>query len=85
MILYSILHTQKQNDRIPNITKTWGNAKNILFYSDHEDIECNVYKVSDNTEYSSGQEKQIKVFELLKIGDKKAKAIREKIKQATTL
>lgn len=66
MILYSILHTQKQHERVSNILETWGQSKNIIFYSDHEDPSYNIYKVSDNSEYSSGQEKQIKVLELLK-------------------
>lgn len=64
-ILYCIIHTQKQDDRIGNITNTWGMRQNIIFYSDHSIIEKNIYKVSDRTDYASGQEKQINVFNLI--------------------
>lgn len=66
MILYCVIHTINQQDREYNILSTWGKHKDIIFYSDHEDLTHKVYKVSDNNSYSSGQEKQIKVFELLK-------------------
>lgn len=64
-ILYCILHTQFQKDRVENIKNTWGKNKNIIFYSDYNDLFNNVFKVSNRSDYSSGQEKQINVFALL--------------------
>ena len=64
-ILYCIIHTQHQNNRIKNITNTWGRDKSILFYSDHDDPLNNCYKVCEQSDYSSGQLKQINVFNLL--------------------
>ena len=66
MILYCVIHTINQKNRFNNIKLTWGKDKNIIFYGDYEDLNNNIYKVSDNTHYSSGQEKQINIFQLLK-------------------
>lgn len=65
-ILFSILHTHKQDERVDNVLETWGQNENVIFYSDKENLDKKVYKVSDNSEYDSGQEKQINVFKLLK-------------------
>jgi len=64
-ILYCIIHTQHQNNRITNITNTWGKNNSILFYSDHDDPSNHCYKVCDRSDYVSGQIKQINVFNLL--------------------
>jgi hypothetical protein len=64
-ILYCIIHTQHQNNRIKNITNTWGKNNSVIFYSDHDDSSNNCYKVCERSDYSSGQLKQINVFNLL--------------------
>ena len=65
-ILYCVIHTQHQDDRANSILSTWGKDKNLLFYSDHSVPEKNIYKVCDQSDYASGQMKQINVFDLLK-------------------
>ena len=68
------LDTKERIDKITNyINHNYLDTKNLLQTDDFKD---------DIKEYNSIKEQ---VFELLKIGDKKAKAIREKINQATTL
>ena len=61
-VLYCIIHTQKQDNRIDNIINTWGKNQNLIFYSDHTIIKNNIYQVSTRNDYASGQEKQINVF-----------------------
>jgi hypothetical protein len=64
-ILYCILHTKNQKSRVDNIIKTWGKNNDLIFFSDHEDSELNIHKVSENSSYNSGQEKQIKSIQFL--------------------
>jgi hypothetical protein len=64
-ILYCIIHTQKQSDRYDNIVKTWAQNNDFIFYSDHEDIENKVVKASNRSDYSSGEEKQINMINIL--------------------
>lgn len=64
-ILYCILHTQNQNDRVDNILDTWGKSRDVMFYSDEENLEKNIRKVSDRSDYDSAKEKQINVFKIL--------------------
>lgn len=66
-ILYLILHTQKQSDRYYNIIDTWAKNQHYIFCSDHDDESSNVWKVSDNSDYNSGQEKQINTIKYLPI------------------
>lgn len=40
--------------------QTWGHDQNVLFYGDYDD--ANVIKVSDKTDYSSGEDKQINII-----------------------
>ena len=68
------LDTQERIDRITNyINHNYIDAKNLLQTDDFKD---------DLKEYNAIKEQ---VFELMKKGDQKAKAIRDKIKQATTV
>lgn len=60
-ILYLVIHTQKQPDRYQSIMETWGKNVDILFYSDHEELP-NIIKVSNNSDYNSGEEKQINII-----------------------
>jgi len=58
-ILFVLSHSCKQEERYNNIINSWGNNINYFFYSDHEDISKNIYKMSDNSDYGSGEEKQV--------------------------
>lgn len=60
-ILYLVIHTQKQQERYDNIMQTWGIDVDVLFYSDHE-MSPNIIKVSELTDYSSGEDKQINII-----------------------
>jgi hypothetical protein len=59
-ILYCIIHTIAQKEREDFILSTWGRNKDLVFYGDYE-TTGNKYllKVSDNSDYTSGEEKQI--------------------------
>jgi len=41
--------------------ETWGKNVDVLFYSDHEELP-NIIKVSNNSDYSSGEDKQINII-----------------------
>jgi hypothetical protein len=58
--------TKKHQDRIDNIIETWANDIDTIFYSDHQDPECGVIKVSNRDDYASGEEKQINVLNKIK-------------------
>lgn len=57
--------TKKHLDRIETISKTWAEKIDTVFYSDHQDSEYNVIKVSNRDDYASGEEKQINVLNKL--------------------
>jgi hypothetical protein len=61
-ILYVILHGSIYHDRYFNVKETWGKEVDCLFYSDYEDLEKNIIKVSDRTDYSSNEEKHVNVI-----------------------
>ncbi len=65
-ILYVILHGASSKDRYENIVETWGKDKNIIFYSDYEDLDKKIYKVSNRTDYHSAEEKHLNVITLIK-------------------
>lgn len=58
-ILYVILHGSMNPDRYYNVKNTWGKNVDCLFYSDHEDKDKNIVKVSDRTDYGSNEEKHV--------------------------
>jgi hypothetical protein len=64
-VLYVILHTQHQPDRFDWIAKTWAKDVDHIFISDHEDLENNIIKVSNSSDYESCEEKQINSINLL--------------------
>ena len=65
-ILYCAIHTINQKERVEWIRSTWGENQDVIFYGDYDDKDSNSFKVSDKNDYSSGQEKQIKIFDFLK-------------------
>jgi len=58
-ILYVLLHGSMNPNRYYNVKETWGKDVDCLFYSDHEDSEKNIIKVSNRTDYHSNEEKHI--------------------------
>lgn len=53
------MNGQLKNDRIKNVKNTWGKDVELIFYSDFEDLENNVYKVIDKKGYWDLEEKHI--------------------------
>jgi hypothetical protein len=64
-ILYVILHGSVNKNRYFNVMDTWGKYVDCLFYSDHEDKEKNIIKVSDRKDYWGLEEKHINMFKIL--------------------
>ena len=64
-ILYVILHGSTNPDRYFNVKETWGKDVDCIFYSDHEDKEKNIIKVSDRTDYHSNEDKHVNVIKYL--------------------
>ena len=64
-ILYVVLHGKSSDYRYEGIIKTWAKNKNIIFYSDYEDIDKKIHKVSNITDYSSNEEKHLNAFLLV--------------------
>jgi len=62
-ILYVILHGSMNPSRYFNIKETWGKDVDCLFYSDHEEIEKNIIKVSDRKDYHSCELKHVNVIQ----------------------
>lgn len=65
-ILYYLLHGGACNGRVNNVVDTWGRNENVVFYSDYEDVDRNIYKVSDGTDYWDLEEKHVKGIKFLK-------------------
>jgi len=61
-ILYCVLHGSVHPDRYNNVINSWGKDQNLLFYSDTEDPNKNIVKVTDRTDYHSNEEKNVNVF-----------------------
>ena len=64
-VLFVILHGSMSKERKIHIKNTWGKNQDCLFYSDYEDKNYNVIKVSDRTDYHSNEEKHINLINLL--------------------
>jgi hypothetical protein len=58
-ILYCLLHGESCMDRVENVFKTWGQNVDIIFYSDYDNLEKKVYKVTDKKGYLDLEEKHI--------------------------
>lgn len=58
-ILYVLLHGSMNPQRYYNVKESWGKNVDCLFYSDHNDVDKNIIKVSDRTDYHSNEEKHI--------------------------
>lgn len=64
-ILYVILHGSMNPDRYFNVKETWGENVDCLFYSDHEDKDKNIIKVSNRSDYDSNEEKHINALKFV--------------------
>jgi hypothetical protein len=64
-IFYVILHGSMNPNRYSNITETWAKNSDYLFYSDHEDIEKKIIKVSNRKDYNSNEEKHVNIIKYL--------------------
>jgi hypothetical protein len=64
-ILYVILHGSTSKHRYESVTQTWGKNKNIIFYSDYQDLDKKIYKVSDRADYHSNEEKHLNALLLV--------------------
>lgn len=64
-ILYVVLHGSVNSHRYHHVMNTWGKNVDVLFYSDNEDLDKRIIKVSDRTDYGSNEEKHINVFKFL--------------------
>lgn len=64
-ILYVILHTCTRPERYDGVVNTWGQNVDFLFYSDCENEEKKIVKMSDDTSYKSNESKHINVLKYL--------------------
>ena len=65
-VTYAVITTEKYKDRQRAILNTWGRNKRIFFYSDGLDPEINVIKLSERSDYTSGEEKCINAVNLVR-------------------
>jgi hypothetical protein len=63
-INFFVLSTEQYKHRKKIIKHTWGKNKNIIFYSDGDDIDT--VKCSEKKDYFSAAEKTINIFEKIK-------------------
>lgn len=64
-ILFIISHSQLHEQRYNNVIQTWGGDVDCVFYSDHEDLDKNIFKMSNNQSYGSGEEKLTNMMNFL--------------------
>ena len=64
-ILYVILHTCKRPERYDGVVNSWGKDVDFLFYSDCDDNDKKIIKVSDDSTYSSNETKHVNVIKHL--------------------
>lgn len=64
-VLCCILHTEKQPERYEAVEKTWGARIDHMYYSDHDDPDKNIVKVSHKRDYLSCVDKNARVFNVL--------------------
>ena len=59
------MHTQNQSGRYDNVVNTWGKNVDYIFYSDHEDLDKNIIKSSNDSSYKSNEEKFCNILNLI--------------------
>jgi hypothetical protein len=64
-ILYVILHTCTRPDRYDGIVNSWGQDVDFIFYSDCDNEDKKIVKVSDDSSYSSNEPKHVNVIKYL--------------------
>ena len=65
-VICFVLSTQNYSDRIKNIKETWAQDLDVVFYSDHNDPDNNVIKVSNRSDYYSAPIKQVNILNYIK-------------------
>jgi hypothetical protein len=60
-----MLHGSVDKERAENIKKTWGDNVDLLFYGDIKDIDNDMFKVTDRTDYNSNEEKFCNMFNII--------------------
>ena len=65
-VICFVLSTQKYEDRIDRIERTWSKNITTIFYSDHEVLDRNIINVHDEKSYRAAEMKQYKVLNLIK-------------------
>lgn len=55
------MHSDNQKKRYENCVSTWLQEQDFIFYSDHEDLEKNIIKVSDDNTYKSNEPKFVNI------------------------
>lgn len=65
-VICFVLSTQKYEDRIDRIERTWSKNITTIFYSDHEVSDRNIIKVHEEKSYRAAEMKQYKVLNLIK-------------------
>jgi hypothetical protein len=67
-ILVMSMTTERFTHRREGVTSTWYKDIDTLFYSDHEDVENNTYKVCKESNYDSNVIKQTRILKDIKEG-----------------
>ena len=65
-VICFVLSTQKYEDRIDRIERTWSKNITTIFYSVHEVLDRNIINVHDEKSYRAAEMKQYKVLNLIK-------------------
>jgi len=65
-VICFVLSTKKYEDRIRRIENTWSKDIDTIFYSDHEDLNRNIIKIHDQSDYRSAEIKQCNVLNFIK-------------------
>lgn len=64
-ILYCILHGSVHAHRYENVIRSWAKNESYVFYSDTEEPDKNIIKVTNRTDYHANEEKNVNAFRRL--------------------
>lgn len=67
-VICVVMTTEQYNDRIERIENTWAKDIPTVFYSDHQDTDRKIVKVSDLKEYCDTEEKNINIINMIRDG-----------------
>jgi hypothetical protein len=71
-ILICVITSSTNEDRINTINKTWNhrNSINTIFVSDQDDLENNILKFSDSSDYKSAEDKTVNILSYIKLNNR---------------